>query len=160
MINEDKLRILTKTAIIEKNSREQFNINRYFKKDYVVYHMLLIWICISIAYFASAFGVIAYLIEETPETVQNMNFGIAAFTLLMIYIIVVIVYAIISMLVYSMRYDRAVTTVKKYNGLLKQIEKEYEKEEDRKNAADHVKRISEDTLVSKKNAVKRKGDKA
>ncbi len=160
MINEDKLRLLTKTAVIEKNSQEQFNINRYFKKDYVVYHILLIWVCISIAYFAAVFGVAAYLIEEIPETVQDMNFGIVAFTLLMIYIIVVIVYAIISMLVYNKRYDNAMTDIKKYNSLLKLIEKEYEKEESLKKAADTQKEVSSDTLVKKKSAVRRKGDKA
>ncbi len=160
MINEDKLRLLTKTAILEKNSREQFNINRYFKKDYVTYHILLIWICISIAYFAAVFGVAAYLIEEFPEMVQEMNFGIAAFTLLMVYIIVVIVYAVISMFVYSLRHEKATAVIKKYNGMLKQIEREYEKDEERKKAAEQAQKVSSDTLVKKKNAVRRKGEKA
>ncbi len=183
MINEDKLRLLTKTAVLEKNSHEQFNINRYYKKDYVAYHVLLIWICITVAYIAVVCGVAAYLIEEFPEMVQEMNFGIVLFTLLMVYIIVVIVYSIISMFVYNMRYDKAMTVVKKYNGSLKLIEKEYEKEESSRKA-EREKKASEDTLVkgraypskmayghgqayvprqardNKKNAVRRKGDKA
>lgn len=160
MVSEEKLRLLTKTAVIEKNSREQFNINNYFRRDYIVYHMLLIWICVTIAFLAVVFGVVAYYIEQAPEVVQEMNYAVAGLTVLMIYIIVAVFYAIISAIVYSMRYDKAVGVVKKYNNSLKLIEKEYEKEDERKKAVSSAGKVSEDTLVKKRNAVKRKGEKA
>lgn len=157
MINEEKLRLMTKTALLEKNSREQFNINRYFKKDYISYHVILIWICITIAFMIVVGGSAAVYIEQYPEAAQKQNLGTILFTLLMVYIIIVIVYVIIAMLVFSVRYDRAQAVIKKYNNALKLLEKEYEKEERQNAVLESVKKGEDDQLVKKKNAVKRKG---
>lgn len=156
MINEEKLRLMTKTAVLEKNSQKQFNINRYFKKDYISYHVILIWICITAAFMLVAGGAAVFYIEQYPEAAQKQNLGMVLFTLLMVYVIIVIIYAIIAMLVYAVRYDRAQAVIRKYNNALRLLEKEYEKEE-RQNAVWETARKGEDRPVKKKNAVKRRG---
>lgn len=156
MINEEKLRLMTKTALLEKNSQNQFKINRYFKKDFVSYHLILIWICISIAFMIVAGGAAVVYIELYPEAAQQQKLSFVLFALLMVYIIIVVAYAIIALFVYSVRYDRAQAVIKRYNNALKQLEREYEKEERQNTVTESVKKSEEDQPAKKKNAVKRK----
>jgi hypothetical protein len=157
MINEEKLQLMTKTALLEKNSRSQFNINRYYKKDFISYHVILLWICVTMAFVMVAGGAAVVYIEQYPEAAQRLDWSYVLFTLLMVYIIIVVLYVIIAMLVYAGRYDRAQAVIKRYTGALKQMEKEYELEERQNAAAEAAKKAEEERLAKKKNAVKRKG---
>jgi uncharacterized membrane protein YcjF (UPF0283 family) len=155
MINEEKLRLMTKTALLEKKSRNQFNINRYYKKDFISYHIILLWICVTMAFAMVAGGAAIVYIEQYPEAAQKLDWVYVLFTLLMVYIIIVVLYVIIAMLVYSRRYERAQAVVKRYTSALKQLGKEYEREEYNA-AAEEAKKSDENQLLKKKNAVKRK----
>ncbi len=157
MINEEKLRLMTRAALLEKNSRHAFNINRYFKKDYICFHVILIWICITVAYVMVAGGAAVVYIEQYPEEAQEMDLGMVLFTLLMVYIIIALVYVIISMFVFALRYDRAQAVVRRYNSALKLLEREYEKEEQQNALTEAVRKEQEGLLLKKKNAVRRKG---
>lgn len=157
MINEEKLRLMTKAALLEKNSAKQFAVNRYFKKDYISSHVLLIWLCVTLAYLMVAGGAAVLYIEEYPEKAQQMDLGTVVFTVLMIYVMIVLVYAIIAMLIYARRYDRAQAVLRKYSAAMKLLEKEYENEERQNAAAEAARKGGADKAVKKKNAVKRKG---
>lgn len=157
MINEEKLRLMTRTALLEKNSRNQFNINRYFKKDYISYHVILIWLCITAAFMIVAGGAAAVYIEQYPEAAQQQDLSIILFTLLMFYVIIVVIYVIIAMFVYAIRYDHAQAVIRKYNNALRLLEREYEKEEGRDAVPEAVEKEGKDKPLKKKNAVKRKG---
>jgi uncharacterized membrane protein YcjF (UPF0283 family) len=117
----------------------------------------MLWICVTMAFMMVAGGAAVVYIEQYPEAAQKLDWIYVLFTLLMVYIIVVVLYVIIAMLVYSRRYDRAQAVVKRYTGALKQLEKEYELEERQNIAAEAAKKAEEDRLAKKKNAVKRKG---
>lgn len=156
MINEEKVRLMTKTSLLEKSSRNQFNINQYYKKDFICYHVILLWICVTIAFTMIAGGAAVVYIEQYPEAAQKLDWRYVLFTILMVYIIIVVLYVIIAMLVYSKRYDRAQTLIKKYTGALRQLEKEYEREERQNAAVQEAKKSEENQFSKKKSAVKRK----
>ena len=45
MLNEKRIRLMTKAAEFEqKEGREAFRINDYFREDYVTFHMVKAWI--------------------------------------------------------------------------------------------------------------------
>jgi cell division protein FtsL len=157
MINEEKLRLMTKTALLEQQNRQAFRINRYYKKDYVSYHMILLWICVTMAFVMVAGAVGIVYIEQYPEAAQKLDWRYVFFVLLMGYIILVVAYVIIAMFVYTVRYERAQTVVKKYTGFLKQLDKEYEWEAYQNALAEAEKKHTEEGSARKKNAVKRKG---
>ncbi len=128
MINEEKLRLMVKSAVLEKNSREAFNINDFYKRDYICLHVILIWICISVAYVLLAGCAVIVYIEQYPEKAQELSLSAVIFTLLMAYLIISLIYIIVAMFIYAARYNRAQTVIRRYNSVLKLLEREYEKE--------------------------------
>ena len=123
MINERKVRLMTKTAIYEQGKdREDMKMNTYSGSDYVRFNMFksLIGATITAVLIFILFAV--YEMEQIMNDVMRMDYLKLGKQALTIYIIVLAVYAIASFFVYQQRYAKAAKRLKKYKMNLQKIE--------------------------------------
>ena len=133
MLNEDKIRLMTKLALHEQGEgKKAIEFNRYSKKDYISFQMIKTAVVITLAYIL----VVALCILQNAEhfvdqliSVKLVSLGIQA---LVCYVIVFVVYMLISYMIYSMRYIHMQELNRGYAEDLKQLYLMYKKEEKNK----------------------------
>lgn len=134
MLNEDKIRLMTKLALYEQGEgKKSLKNNKYYKKDYVGVMMINTAITITLAYFMCLAIWIIYKVDYFAEEIVNMDLLTLGKKILVIYIIVFIVYMLISYAVYSMKYLKMQDMNKEYSEDLKELYLVYKKEEKYKN---------------------------
>lgn len=122
MIEQDRIIKMTKAALYEqKEKKHALYRMRFFKKDYVTLHMIVVWFCITIAYSMLGFIGLLCLVESTVNysMIQWVFFAILA---VVVYIGMVAVYMLIAWNVYTGRYEDAEESAKNYEGYLKELE--------------------------------------
>lgn len=108
MLNEDKIRIMSRCAMYEKaEGKEDIAIHHYFQGDYIRLNMLKTLIGVTIG-FIMCFGL--YLILNAEYYMENIvGMDLIAFgkEILVGYAIVMIVFAVISIVFYGWKYADA-----------------------------------------------------
>ena len=129
MIHANKVKTMTKAAIFEKKeARGALAINHFFQWDYVVYGMIKSAISITVA-FALAVGMwVIYHAEElmTEKSVADL-FALGKHGAIL-YVVTLIVFLLISLAVYCVRYQRAQKRLKGYRSNLRRLAKSYQDE--------------------------------
>lgn len=129
MLNEDKVRYMTELAIFEKNEGKRiFPINRYFKKDYVGGQMFRSFFGFTFCYLLI---VLIWVLYKLDVLMNEMNLDAlleCARSWGIFYIGGLVVYLIITWLVYSSRYDYASRSQTMFASKLKHLVSRYEKE--------------------------------
>lgn len=127
MLNEDKIRLMTGIAMFEKREgKKLFPVNRYFRGDYISSHMirsffsytlssLLIFLVWGLYNIEQILGVLS--VEELIKIAVNMG---------KLYIAGLIIYELVTLLVYRSRYEYSRRGMKVYIAKLKRLEKRYE----------------------------------
>ena len=93
MLNEEKIRWMTKASIYEKRQgRIDLGRNEYFMGDYVRLHLLKNGISLTIAYILLAGLYAVYKIEEIFDMAANMQLGLLLKEMLLLYIILLVIY--------------------------------------------------------------------
>lgn len=115
MLNEERIILMTKMASYEANEgRRNVAIGRYFRSDYIGWHVLKSIISATIA-FVVVFGVYIYYDFETFMTdIYKMDLIEFARHILSMYLWTVGIYAVIAYVVYMIRYMRAMKSLKLY----------------------------------------------
>ena len=129
MIDEKKVKLMTRMASYENNEgKEDLKISGYYRNDYVSLHVLLsiIWVTIGYGCLVLLLGVSLF---DTLFASVSMGMIITLGTFVVIgYLAVVILYAVITHVIYSKKHQRARMRVKKYNHDLTRLLKIYERE--------------------------------
>lgn len=129
MVNEEKVKLMTQMAIYESTKgKEQLPVSKYYKSDYVKFHMLKTAVAATFAYalILTLYGLLHA--EELLEQINGMDYLATGKALLLSYAIVVVIYVIIAWVIYSIRYERIKPDVIKYNRLLKKTAEYYKQE--------------------------------
>lgn len=129
MLDEDKIRVMTKLAVFEKEKGPQTEIaSRYYKNDYISYHM--IWTAISATLsFIFIVGLFVFCrMEYYINHLQDLNFVSVAIVLGVVYICYLLFFEILAFFIYRRRYNKAQKFLKEYCRELKELEKIYNKE--------------------------------
>ena len=129
MLNEDKVKLMTRMAMYEsKEGNEDFKISTYYKKDYSSFHTIITIIWVTIGYaIAIGVGAIAFL----DVILKNLNFAFLMMLGLCImtgYIVLVVFYGIVASRFYQKKHNDARMRVKKFNHDLTRLNRMYEKE--------------------------------
>ncbi len=136
MLNEDKIKIMSRCAMYEKGQgKEDLKINRYYQGDYVRLNTLKSLIGVTIG-FILCFGL--YLVlraEYYMENIVGMDLWAFAKSVLKYYVIVLIIFAVISILFYGWKYADTQKRVRWYYKDLKSLD-EMNSEQDKKNATE------------------------
>ena len=107
MLNEEKIRWMTKASIYEKRQgRIDLGRNEYFMGDYVRLHLLKNGISLTIAYILLAGLYAVYKIEEIFDMAATMQLGLLLKEMLLLYIILLVIYTGIGIVYYSWQYHR------------------------------------------------------
>ena len=126
MLNEERIILMTKMASYEANEgRRNVAIGRYFRSDYIGWHVLKSIISATIA-FVVVFGMyIYYDFEVFMMDIYKMDLIEFAKQVLRMYLWTIGVYAAISYVVYTVRYNRAIKSLKLYHMNLRRLSEMY-----------------------------------
>ena len=127
MINEERVILMTKMTSYENNEgKENMNIGRYFRSDYVGIQVMKSILCATIAYGICFALYIFYDFEIFMQDIYKMDLIAFAKEVLIYYVITVVVYAVISYVVCSYRYVKAKKSLKCYYHNLKKLNSMYD----------------------------------
>lgn len=139
MLNEDKIRIMSRCAVYEKGQgKEDLAVNRYYQGDYVRLNTLKTLIGVTVG-FVLCFGL--YLVlraEYYMENIVGMDLMAFARNVLMYYVIVLVIFAVISIVFYGWKYTDTQKRVRWYYQDLKALA-EMDENRDKMNSTEDIK---------------------
>ena len=130
MLNEDKIRIMSRCAMYEKaKGKEDIRIHHYFQSDYIVFNVIKTVISATVAYGIILAIACVLSIQYFMENIHKISIEQLAGRVIFGYILVLAVYLTISLVVYTKRYAAAKKSVKKYHNQLKKLSAYYNDKE-------------------------------
>ena len=131
MVNEEKVRLMTKAAMIKKKEeRKTFTISRFYGDDFVSFQAVKGVIGVTIAFVL----ILALWVLENSEILMTQypiaNLFALAGNIIFIYLLVVLATVLISVLVYTARFWKSKETAKEYQSSLKKLQRMYQKDKD------------------------------
>jgi hypothetical protein len=129
MLNNDKIRLMTKLAVYEnKEGKEDIRLSKYYKTDYVRYQAIKSIISATFGYLLILVLIIAYKSEYLIKYAITLDYKTLGIYILGIYIIIIAVYGLASIVGYSIKYDLSRKKLSRYFKLLKRLSKIYNEE--------------------------------
>lgn len=130
MVNEERVKHLYKIALYEQ-SEEKLNrpIGKYYKSDYIGKEMIK-----SIFTGTFAFGCLALLWlfrswEDVLDSMNSLEIVETAIHMAIVYGIFMVIYLVITYIVYAYRYEARKKRLKEHTKTLKRVYQMYEREE-------------------------------
>lgn len=127
MLNEDKIKLMTSISMFEKKEgRYIFPMNHYFRGDYISSHLVRSFIGYTFCWLIGTLVWALYEIEYlfSPAVMDHIHVFLLRFGIY--YSAGLIVYLIITSVVYGKRYRSASRGMKVYVAKLRRLEKRYE----------------------------------
>lgn len=129
MLNEERIRLMTKTAAYEEHEgKKNMVVGSYFRSDYLELNIIKSIIYSTIAFVLIAAMVLYYKFEVFLQDIYGMDLMQFGRNILTYYVVFVVVFVVITYIVYSVRYSRAKKSLKHYYNNLKKLSSLYEKE--------------------------------
>ena len=129
MLNSKKIRLMTKLAVYEtKDGKADIHLSKYYKTDYVRYQTLKSIISATVGYLLILILAGLYQMEYIISHAVNLDYKTIGAYLLGIYIMVITVYGLGSLLIFSLKYDKSRKKLAKYYKLLRRLNKLYSDE--------------------------------
>ncbi|MBP3475872.1 MAG: hypothetical protein J6K48_06105 [Lachnospiraceae bacterium] len=126
MLNEERIILMTKLASYEDNDgKKNVAIGSYFRSDYIGWQVLKSIISATIAFVVVFAMYIFYDFEMFMMDIYKMDLMEFAKKVLFLYLGIVGVYAIISYIIYTVRYNRAKRSLKLYYMNLRRLANMY-----------------------------------
>lgn len=133
MINEEKVRFMTKCAIYEQGEgKEEIPLATYFKTDYIRLQGLKTVLFATFACVIIAIVLLAYNIDEIYKLMNRSNYTSLFVKLGIVIAVLVVMYYLIASIVYGKRFEKARENVKEYYYNLHCLEEIYEQEADKR----------------------------
>ena len=129
MLNEEKIRLMTKAAAFESGEgKKALEMNRFYKGDYLSIHLIGAWISYTVA-FCLCVGLWAfYKMEYLMTNLHKMDLVAFGKGLALLYLALLGIYLVIQYVVYYNRYQENRKKLAAYNHILKRISGIYESE--------------------------------
>uniref|UniRef100_UPI004055DDB5 hypothetical protein n=1 Tax=Acetatifactor sp. TaxID=1872090 RepID=UPI004055DDB5 len=126
MLNEERVILMTKMASYDQcEGKKNIKIGNYFRSDYIAIKVLKSVFCATIAYAIIFALYIFYDFETFMQEIYKMDLLQFAKNVLFYYAVTVVVYGILSYVVYSYRYTKAKKSLKVYYQNLKKLNSLY-----------------------------------
>ena len=122
MINEEKVKIMTKLAMYEQGKgRKYLPVSKYYRSDYIGLALIKNFFLVTIGYCLSVAAVAVYFGEYLL-----IMLGVY---IVIGYLIVLVAYSVLTYIQYSVQYYRAKKSVREYYSQLTELNKIYAREE-------------------------------
>jgi len=129
MLNNRKIRIMTKLAVYEeKDGKEDIKMSKYYKTDYVRLQVLKSIVSATVGYILILLMIGMYKSESIISDAVKLDFVRIGQTILGFYIMIITVYVISSIIGYSLKYDYSRKYLSKYYKALKKLSNIYREE--------------------------------
>ena len=130
MINEEKVKIMTKLAMYEQGKgRKYLPVSKYYRSDYIGLALIKNFFLVTIGYCLSVAAVAVYFGEYLLENIHKMNLIMLGVYIVIGYLIVLVAYSVLTYIQYSVQYYRAKKSVREYYSQLTELNKIYAREE-------------------------------
>lgn len=129
MVNEDKIKLMTKLAVYEQGEgKKTLPVMQYFQGDYIVFNVIKTFISITVAYGILLLMACVLGNQYLMENIHKMSIEQLVGRVVFGYILVLAVYLTVALVVYTKRYSEAKRSAKKYYNQLKKLNSYYDKE--------------------------------
>lgn len=129
MLNNNRIRIMTKLAVYEsKTGKEDIRLSKYYKTDYVRYQVLKSILSATLGYAAILLMIFIYKAEYLISKAVVLDYKLIGTYIFSIYIMLVAIFGLGSLVGYSMKYDLSRKKLSRYFKLLKHLNKIYKEE--------------------------------
>lgn len=133
MLNSEKIRLMTKMASFDEvEGKKDIAINGYFRGDYISFQILISAIYVTIGFAVVVALYVLYNLETLLSEFYKMDIVAFGKEWLTRYVIVLLIYLLISYFVYAYRFHRTKKRIRMYQQQLKQLHKMYENSERRR----------------------------
>lgn len=130
MLNQEKIALMTKLATYEeKQGKKTIPLSKYYREDYVGLNMMNTAIVITLAYVLVLAMIVFANIQTVMTEIANMDYIRLGRDIIIAYVIVLVIYLLISYIVYSIKFKRVRDSLNEYNGNLKKLYNIYKEEE-------------------------------
>jgi len=129
MVNEERVILMTRMASYEAGEgKKNIKIGDYFRADYLGKQILKSLIFSTLSFVVGLALYAFYNFEDLMENIYKMDLLAEGKKILTGYIVFVVVYGLITYIVYSIRYRSARKNLKTYYGNLKKLSNMYSEE--------------------------------
>ena len=123
MLNEEKIRWMTRASIYEKRQgHTDLERNEYFLGDYVRLHLMKNMIGVTVAYILMVGLYAVCKIEDIFALAANMQLMVFLKEVLLVYLILALIYTGIGIIYYAWQYQSSHKQLKKYYRILRHID--------------------------------------
>lgn len=129
MLNEDKIRIMTRMAAFDQvEGKRDLSVNGYFRGDYISFQILKSALYATFGAMLMVLMYILYDLETFLEDFYKMDVMEFADNVMSKYLVALAIYVVISYLVYAYRYTRAKRRIRDYLRCSRMLRSIYEEE--------------------------------
>ena len=130
MVNEKKVRAMTELAMYEHGiGKKQLMISKYFRTDYVGQALIRTFFLVTLGYALLLAAVAAYFSDYLMNNIHKMDLKVLATSVVAGYGGVMILYLLLTFVIYNVRYFKAKKYVVQYYKRLTELSKLYQREE-------------------------------
>jgi len=124
VIDMHKVYYMTEAAVFEeKEKNDALKIVRYRRKDYILSHIILVFLSVTLAYAILVGSVLFLIIMAHDEIVLNVpQMVVILVGIVLLYLVILALYYIISHKYYGDKHVKARQKVRKYLEILKELE--------------------------------------
>ena len=127
MINPERIKAMHDLASFEEKCGEDIETtNDFFRGDYVTKHMLGAFFGYSISFIMVISVVILYSLEDIVNKVNYMEVFDIFKKYLVVYFAGLVAYELITLVVYEVKYSKALKNKKLYTSKLRRLNKKYD----------------------------------
>lgn len=128
MINEDRVRLMTKLSLYERKSGKADRMDNYFKTDYISMQCLGTFITSTLAYLLLLVLYAFYHIEVIVTMIFDSDSSADVGGVIIRYILFVAVSEVLTVLIYRHRYQQMRKDRSEYYRDLKRLEESYQRD--------------------------------
>ena len=130
MVNEDKVRLMTKLAIYEeKKCKDSIPSGEYYKGDYIAKHLIIGFFAGTLAFLCIAFLWVGSRGDGIIEEIVSLDIVKLLSSVAVAYGVFIVAYLIVCYIVACVRYKKGMRNLKILDKGLKRLEKVYKDEE-------------------------------
>lgn len=122
MVDENKVRLMTKLSIYEKKEKNDgLLMSKFFERDYVRYNVLKTLVAATVVYWTIVGAYVFISFEVILSKINNLDYFRVMYRILGWYVAFCFVYFVISYLVYTYRYNKKRKGLTEYNSNLRDL---------------------------------------
>ncbi|MBE5961177.1 MAG: hypothetical protein E7256_07295 [Lachnospiraceae bacterium] len=130
MLNNRKIRLMTRLAVYEKNEgKEDVKLSKYYKTDYVRLQILKTILSVTVGYLLILLMIVIYKSEYLIANAVSLDYKTIGVTLLGTYIILLTVFIVGTLIGFSFKYDKSRKKLARYYKTLKKLRMIYREED-------------------------------